>query len=91
MYFHAASARDVNDWFLIFSDYSARAQNVEDKYSFLNLLWMLAKKSWSVQTIESCLRRYNHQSFPFSLAHWGKCAGVYPKGSKLQLKNYARD
>jgi hypothetical protein len=29
--------------------------------------------------------------FLFSLAHWGKCAGVYPKGSKLQLKNYARD
>jgi len=90
MYFHAASARDVNDWFLIFSDYSARAQNVEDKYSFLNLLWMLAKKSWSVQTIESCLRRYNHQSFPFFFSALGKVCRCLSQGKQIAIEELCK-
>ena len=72
MKFHAASAANINDWHQIFSDYSARAQNVEDKYAFLCLLWMLDKKSWSIQTLESSLRRYNPQSFPFFINAFGK-------------------
>lgn len=72
MSFHAASATNVNDWHQIFSNYSTRAQNAEDKYSFMCLLWLLDKKFWSVQTLESCLRRYDSQAFPFFITALGK-------------------
>ena len=72
MTFHAASATNVNDWLQIFSDYSTRAQNKEDKYAFLCLLWMLDKQSWSVQTLESCLRRYDPQTLPFFINSLGR-------------------
>ena len=90
MKFHAASATNVNDWIQIFSDYSARAQNAEDKYAFLCLLWMLDKKAWSIQTLESCLRRYNQQAFPFFINALGKICRCLSLGKQRAIEELCR-
>ena len=65
MYFHEVDENNVDDWNAIFSDYVSRSKDIEDKFVFLYLLWMLDKKSWSVQTLENCLSQYEQQSLPF--------------------------
>lgn len=65
MYFHEVDENNVDDWNAIFSDYVSRSKDIEDKFVFLYLLWMLDKKSWSVQTLENCLSQYKQQSLPF--------------------------
>ena len=90
MYFHDANGNKVDDWQVIFSDYASRAQNVEDKYAFLCLLWMLANKSWSTTIIEACLRRFDHQTFPFfidALNKIGKCLSVQQQNAISILCN----
>ena len=72
LYFHPASSNSTSDWMVIFNNYSCRSQSVEDKYAFIELLWMLDKYPLSARTLESCLRRYNPQAFPFFVQALGK-------------------
>lgn len=67
MDFHAASADNAYDWHIIFSDYAKKAQNDEDKYAFMCLLWMLDKKTWSEYTVKDSLRRCNRETLFYLL------------------------
>ncbi len=59
MHFHDFWAKNINDWGSIFENYSARAVNQEDKYAFMPLLWVLDKKTWACDTLESAIRRFD--------------------------------
>lgn len=86
MYFHEVDENNVDDWNAIFSDYVSRSKDIEDKFVFLYLLWMLDKKSWSVQTLENCLNQYDQQSVPFFVNVLGKISKCLSQQKQTAIK-----
>lgn len=76
MYFHEVAPSE-EDLSAILYDCVARSVNLEDKYSFVTLLWVLDKCSISQQTFVNVLRKYpNAQSLAYVLnilRHLGRC------------------
>lgn len=67
MYFHDASSNDANDCWHVLKTCITRSNDKKDKYSFVELLWLLDRKNVKFNALTTAIRKYDSRTIPFIL------------------------
>lgn len=83
MVFHDVS-NSVQDYIICLNSYISRSQNKEDKYFFLEILWLLDKTFIDVNHLTEAIKKYDSKFIPCILnilRHIGYCLSVKKQNS----------
>lgn len=85
--FHSADPNNVNDWIYIINCFVIRAQNREDKFAFMELLWALDKLFWKKETLLSAWSKYPKDTIPFLVNEFQQFGRILSYNKQKALKD----
>lgn len=70
MSLHEASASNESDFQIVLDTCLSRCIDKEDKYSFVELLWLLDKQDFDIEVLSCAIRRFDARTIPFVLDYF---------------------
>lgn len=66
--FHEASSSNPNDNELLLKSYITRFNDKEDKYSFMEILWLLDKQGININALKTAIQKFDNRYIPYILS-----------------------
>lgn len=84
--FHEANVGSINDWIYVINSLIIRSQDIEDKYAYMELLWLLDKTDWGATTLIDVLHHYKFQTIPFLVNQFNKIGRCLSMNKQNRLR-----